>query len=234
MGWHGVDSDDSIVEASRRFAEALQPGDLDQTLERITTGAVAVLPEVDFASISVRHPDGALETYAPTDPVLDGIDAAQYEMEEGPCYETAVHALEVKAPELATDDRYPRYAPLALAAGIRAQAGVRLFDGRDFHGALNLYSARAGSFRDLGTVGEIFSHHSAVALRFAGLVSQLQEAMQTRQLVGQAVGVTMERFDLDEARAFGFLSRLSQDTNTKLQVIAERLLAETGRTEPEG
>ena len=54
--------------------------------------------------------------------------------------------------------------------------------------------------------------------------------MQTRQLIGQAVGVTMERFGLDEARAFGFLARLSQDNNVKLRVVAQRLLEETGRT----
>jgi AmiR/NasT family two-component response regulator len=65
-----------------------------------------------------------------------------------------------------------------------------------------------------------------VALSYSRQVSQLQEALQTRQLIGQAVGVTMERFTLDEARAFSFLMRISQDTNVKLRAVAERLLAE--------
>jgi GAF domain-containing protein len=222
-----VESSD-VVAASRRLAEALRPGDLDETLQRITGAAVEVLPGVDHASITVQHPSGRLETYAPTHDVVCPLDAAQYELEEGPCYDTAVFALEVSVPDLSSDDRYPRYAPQALGAGIRAQAGVRLFDGQDFQGALNLYSTRTGSFQELGTVAELFAHQTAVALRFARQITQLREAVTTRQLIGRAVGVLMERFHLDEARAFGFLSRLSQDNNVKLREVAEQLLRETG------
>jgi hypothetical protein len=217
---------DSIVDASRRLAAALVPGDLDRTLERITAAAVDVLPEVEHASITVKHADGRLETVAPTGEVILELDAAQYELREGPCYEAAVETIHVTAPDLSQDVRFPRYARVALAAGVRAQAGIRLFEAPSSDGALNLYSSETGSFSDLGALGELFAHQSAVALSYARQVSQLQEALQTRQLIGQAVGVTMERFTLDEARAFSFLMRISQDTNVKLRAVAERLLAE--------
>ena len=217
---------DSIVDASRRLAAALVPGDLDRTLERITAAAVDVLPEVEHASITVKHADGRLETVAPTGEVILELDAAQYELREGPCYEAAVDTDHVTAPDLTHDVRFPRYARVAVAAGVRAQAGIRLFEAPSSDGALNLYSSETGSFSDLGALGELFTHQSAVALSYARQVSQLQEALQTRQLIGQAVGVTMERFTLDEARAFSFLMRISQDTNVKLRTVAERLLAE--------
>jgi hypothetical protein len=215
-----------MLNASRRLSEALAPGDLDETLERITRAAVEVVPDVAFASITVKHGDGTLSTSAPTDPLVLPLDAAQYDFQEGPCYEAATETVHVTSPHLADDPRFPRYGPVAVSAGIRAQAGIRLFDGPESNGALNLYSERPGSFEDLESLGQLFVHHSAVALAYARQVTQLQEAVKTRQLIGQAVGVTMERFDLDDARAFAFLTRLSQDNNIKLRVIAERLLEE--------
>lgn len=224
-----MDPDNQMLNASRRLSEALAPGDLDATLESITRAAVEVVPDVAFASITVKHGDGRLSTSAPTDPLVLPLDAAQYRFQEGPCYEAATETVHVTSPHLADDGRFPRYGPVAVAAGIQAQAGIRLFDGRDSNGALNLYSERPGSFEDLEMLGQLFVHHSAVALAYARQVTQLQEAVRTRQLIGQAVGVTMERFGLDEARAFAFLTRLSQDSNIKLRVIAERLLDEVNQ-----
>ena len=222
-----MDQQFDLVDASRRLSEALAPGDLDRTLERITAAAVEVLPDVAYASITVKHADGQLETFAPTAPVILDLDAAQYELQEGPCYEAASDSVHVAAPYMADDVRFPEYAPVAVAAGIGAQAGIRLFDAPASNGALNLYSTRAGAFEDLTALGQLFAHHAAVALAYARQIDQLQEAVRTRQLIGQAVGVTMERFDLTDARAFGFLTRLSQDNNVKLRVVAQRVLDDT-------
>jgi AmiR/NasT family two-component response regulator len=76
-------------------------------------------------------------------------------------------------------------------------------------------------------VADLFAHQSAMAIAYAREITQLREAVATRQLIGQAVGVAMERFELDEARAFGFLARLSQDNNVKLREVARRLLEES-------
>ncbi|WP_224276395.1 GAF and ANTAR domain-containing protein [Nocardioides lacusdianchii] len=226
-------SEDRIVEASRRLAAALRPGDLDQTLANITAAAVEVLPDVQWSSLSVKHADGSLETVAPTHDVLRDVDAAQYELQEGPCFEAAVDTVHIVSSHLAADERFPRYAPVALEAGIRAQAGIRLFDAQHSNGALNLYSDKVGAFEDLGVLAELFAHQSAVALEYARRIDQLQEAVTARQLIGQAVGVVMERFGVDDARAFGFLTRLSNQENLKLRLVAERLLA-TPRDTPGG
>ena len=218
-------TEDRVVEASRRLAAALRPGDLDQTLANITRAAVEVLPDVRWSSLTIKHADGRLETVAPTHDMLREVDAAQYDLQEGPCYEAAVDTVHVVAPHLAADERFPRYAPVALRAGIRAQAGIRLFDAKESDGALNLYSDKVGAFEDLGGLADLFAHQSAVALEYARRIDQLEEAVTTRQLIGQAVGLVMERFQVDEARAFGFLTRLSNQENLKLRLVAERLLA---------
>jgi hypothetical protein len=220
--------DARMLDASQRLAAALRPGDLDATLTNVTAAAVEVLPDVTASSITVKHDDGRLETVAPTSDVLREVDAAQYEFREGPCYEAAVDTVHVTSPDLRTDERFPRYAPAALRAGFRAQAGIRLFDAKTSNGALNLYSETVGSFEDLSVLSQLFVHQAAVALDYARQIDQLNEAVTSRQIIGQAVGIVMERYGVDEARAFGFLTRLSSHENLKLRLVAERLIQATG------
>jgi GAF domain-containing protein len=214
-----------VVEMAQDLSSRLTPGDLDQTLRRITEAAVEVLPQVHLASITVKHRDGRLETIAPTSDVLIGVDAAQYDLQEGPCYDAAVDVAHRVSPDLATDERYRNYGPVAVAAGIRAQAGIRLFDTpQEAQGALNLYSREVGAFDDR-TLAELFRHQAATAIRYANEVEDLREAMMTRQVIGQAVGIIMERYELPDARAFAFLTRLSNERNVKLRLIAQELVA---------
>jgi AmiR/NasT family two-component response regulator len=79
-----------------------------------------------------------------------------------------------------------------------------------------------------GGLTELFTHQAALAVDYATHVGQLEQAAKSRQLIGQAVGVVMERFGLDEARAFAFLTRLSSTENLKLRIVAERLIEATG------
>jgi len=219
-----VDNSD-LAAAARVLADVLKPGDLDQTLRGITAAAVEVLPQVEYASITVRHADGRLTTSAPTDPVLRVVDAAQYELHEGPCYATVTDAVHVTAPRLALDGRFPRYRAVAREAGIEAQAGIRLFESDRSLGALNLYSGKAGAFEDLGFLGALVAHQSAMALEYAREVENLREALLTRQLVGQAVGIAMERYELNDERAFAFLNRLAEHTEADLSEVAGAIVA---------
>jgi len=224
--------DSGLLEVAGRLSKSLTPGDLDHTLSRITAAAVEVLPLVEYASFTLKHSDGRVETAAPTDDLLWGVDAAQYELQEGPCYEAATETAHVISSDLAADTRFPRYAATAVAAGIRAQAGLRLFDAPRSQGALNLYSSKPGAFDDLGSLGLLFTHQSALAIGYAQEINNLQDAIQTRQLIGQAVGIVMERYRLNDQRAFAFLTRLSQHGNVKLRRLAENLVTETEKKDP--
>jgi AmiR/NasT family two-component response regulator len=83
-----------------------------------------------------------------------------------------------------------------------------------------------GSFTDMSLLGQLFAHQAAVALDYAREIDNLQEAMRTRQLIGRAVGIAMERYQLNEERAFAFLARVSQTRNVKLRAVAEEVVAE--------
>ncbi|KAA1426013.1 GAF and ANTAR domain-containing protein [Nocardioides antri] len=230
-----MEQQQNVVDVTRRLAEALVPGDLDSTLAQVTAAAVEVLPDVDYASITIKRSDGRLETVAPTDDLLKPLDKAQYELREGPCYYAATKSVHITSPDLAADQRFPKYAAIAVAAGIHAQAGLQLFDNEASQGALNLYSLQVGAFSDLELLGPLFAHQSAMAIDYAREIESVREAVHSRGIIGQAVGILMERYRLDDARAFGFLLRLSQNENIKVRVLAEDLVArstaeyETGR-----
>ena len=220
-------AEERLIDLARRMSVILTPGDMDHTLRQITTAAVEVLPEVAYASITILHADGRLETAAPTDEMLLGVDAAQYRLREGPCYQAATSTDQIISPDLSTDERFPQYAVVAVAAGIRAQAGIRLFDAPKSQGALNLYSLEVGAFEDADSLQELFNHQSAQALRYAREISNLKETVKTRGMIGRAVGIVMERYGLTEQRAFAFLTRLSQHGNIKLRTVAQEIADST-------
>ena len=58
--------------------------------------------------------------------------------------------------------------------------------------------------------------HAAAAILAARHSEQLESALSTRDRIGQAKGIIMERYGVDDVRAFEMLRRLSQDANTKL------------------
>jgi GAF domain-containing protein len=145
-------------------------------------------------------------------------------MHEGPCYQAATESGHVVSADLATDERFPRYGRVAVEAGIRSQAGIRLFDSERARGALNLYASEPGVFEDLTVLGALFAHQAAVAIAYAGEVSNLRKALETRTTIGKAVGIVMERYDLPDDRAFAFLTRVSQHRNVKLNQVAEEVL----------
>ena len=221
--------DELLVDTMRQLAKSLTPRALDDTLRNITTAAVELLPDVEYASITILHDDQRLETVAPTDDLLLPVDAAQYELHEGPCFQAARDTVHVISPDLAIDKRFPKYADVAVAAGIRAQAGLRLFDAPKANGALNLYSREVGAFEDFDTIAALFSHQSATAIEYAREIENLEEAVRTRTTIGEAIGIVMERYKLPEQRAFAFLTRLSQTSNTKLRRIAQDIVDQVQR-----
>ena len=65
-----------LIAVMAELHAALRPGDLAQTLRRVTDAAVELLPDVDGASITVEHEDGRFETAAATGSVEAGPEPA--------------------------------------------------------------------------------------------------------------------------------------------------------------
>ena len=139
----------TLLETARQLASRLQPGDLDETLANVTAAAVDILPEVHYSSVSVLRADGTLATAAPTDDLIRQLDAEQYRLREGPCYDAATHRTR-SCPLTWLSTTGFRGTGRRLCRWGPAQIGVRLFDTPKSNGALNLYSRSIGAFDDGG------------------------------------------------------------------------------------
>jgi GAF domain-containing protein len=228
------DLPDRAMGMAARIAESVSGQDLDGTLRSLTRAAVEMLPGVDEATISIRHEDGSLRSYALTAEFLGDLDVWQFDNAEGPCYDGVTDNAFTICGDLGSDPRYPSYGRRAQADGIRSQAGLRLFESGRTVGGLNLYSRSVGALADVAFLAELFAEHARGAIAYAWQIDGLREAITSRQVIGQAVGIVMQRFDLPEDRAFAYLTRLSNDRNVKLRVIAQEVIDDSAKRHSDG
>ena len=98
-------------------------------------------------------------------------------------------------------------------------------------GALNLFTLEPDVFTvERQAVGAMLATHAAVALIADDERLQFQSALASRDIIGQAKGMIMERFDTDAVRAFELLTRLSQNSNTRIAELTEEIFQR--RSEP--
>jgi GAF domain-containing protein len=128
---------------------------------------------------------------------------------------------------LRDEPRWPAYVPAALGAGVRSQLAVKLHLDEGTMGSINFYSTLHDEVGDdARALAGLFATHAAIALAHAQERESFGEGLQSRRTIGQAVGVLMERYDMSEDRAFGFLVRASSHSNIKLRAVAEELVDE--------
>ncbi len=195
---------------------------LDETLATIVETARNSLPGFDEVGISTMDNKGAVHTRAGTSEFVWELDRIQYSLGEGPCVDSLRDTSVVTAPHIRDDQRWPQFVPLAVELGLKSQLAVRLYlDDEGTLGGLNIYSTTSEDIDpDAECIAELFATHAAIALGNAREVDSLQEALRTRKMIGQALGMLMTEYTLDEDAAFGLLVRTSSVTNVKLRDIA--------------
>lgn len=220
--------DPPVREAIDDLARHVQrPADVQEGLRLLVLSVVDTIAHATFASISVRSSDGDVETIAPTDDVAVKLDRLQYELREGPCYEAACEDNRILvATDVAHDARWPRFGPRAASLGIGSMLAFRLAANDTMHAALNLYAKETGSFGPGVDVAEIFATHAGLAMGFTRSVKTLDAALASRTVIGLAIGIVMERYHVDQSKAFNFLTRVSQTSNRKLRDVAQQLVDE--------
>lgn len=207
---------------------------LDATLEQITGSAVELVEGCDAAGILVLK-GNRVSSLAPTDQRVIDSDRLQERLQEGPCFEAARPGNDERVfriPDLTRPaGRWPRYVPGARELGMGSMMGFLLYTREEELGALNMYAYEPGAFtEDSETAGWLLASHAAVAFSSALNDAQLQEAIATRHMIGEAMGILMGRHRITEDQAFEVLRTQSQRTNTKLRDVARRI-CETGTAE---
>ncbi|WP_243789357.1 GAF and ANTAR domain-containing protein [Saccharopolyspora gloriosae] len=205
-------------------------GSEEETLALIVAGAIQTVPGVEHAGVSLLRADGSIVSYTPSAEAVAEVDQLQSTYREGPCVTALWDEHTVIVDDLVNEtDRWPRFAPAAAAHGIGSMLSFQLFARENTLGALNLYSTEPHGFTaDSQALGSLFAAHAAMALGESQHVAQLQQALTSRDVIGQAKGILMERFGLDAKEAFAMLVRSSQETNMKLVDVAGWLANGTG------
>jgi hypothetical protein len=229
------------------IAENLYRADsYDAVLRRIAQAAVDTVAGCEMATVTLV--DRGYRTAASTAAGATAVDRAQYVAGEGPCID-AVDAPIVYARAF-PDVRWPTLGSRPVDLGACSAASYRLAAAGSSRtddagrtgttGSLNTYGSAPDAFSaEAQQIGLILAAHASLAaavVRERGLLhdrtQQLSEALVTRDVIGQAKGILMERLKLTPEQAFDALRHSSQRLNEKLRKVASAL-AETGEFDPE-
>ncbi|AEF42772.1 GAF and ANTAR domain-containing protein [Hoyosella subflava] len=204
----------------------------DATLEAIVREAQKSIPGTDEAGLSLLS-SGRIKTAAPSSDFVEHIDQFQYQFGEGPCLDAILEADFFRTNNMAAESRWPRFAPAAVREGVQSMLAFRLHSDGQILGALNLYSRHRDAFDNEAIyTGQPFAAHASIALSHSREKVQLLEALDNRDVIGMAKGILMERFKIDDERAFSLLVNLSQRSQEKLRTVASNVVAEARSAVP--
>ena len=222
---------------------------LDSTQDRIARLAEVLLPQADAASITISEAGGLARTVSSTEEpeaplkapgkiTVARLDAEQYRLDEGPCLAAMRGRQTVQIDSMRAETRWPGFCRLALAAGIESVLAVPLGDEsvEAPGGAINFFARMPYAFRETDrTAANHFSAQAGVAAANAAafadlqadralLARRLEDALHSRAVIDQAVGILMERERLGPEQAFQMLRWASQKLNVKLRMIAAKIV----------
>lgn len=214
-------------------------------LEHVVDAARRIVPGADLVSITLRSPDGAFHTPIETGPVAIALDQLQYETGEGPCVTAARLSGpgHIRCDDLRHEPAWPRFAPAAADHGFTAVLSTTLLpDAKPprLTGALNIYARHRDVLQaEAQDTALLLATHASLALAGAQAVSyaelkqrQLQQALESRDVIGQAKGILMNRRGCTAEEAFDLLRRTSQDLNVKLAELATTLAVRHTELDP--
>lgn len=212
----------------------------DAVLQRIAEAAVSTVAGCEMASVTLTE-DGGYRTGSTTDVAASAVDQAQYDAQEGPCLD-AVETPVVYAKSF-PDNRWPTLASRPVDLGAYSVASYRLAAANagsaGATGSLNTYGIKPDAFSDEAQqVGLLLAAHASMAAEavrerdaLQDVADHLHQALLTRDVIGQAKGILMERLRLTPEAAFNILRHASNALNEKLHDVALNL-AETGDLDP--
>ncbi|MEV7042518.1 GAF and ANTAR domain-containing protein [Amycolatopsis sp. NPDC051061] len=205
--------------------------DVVDLLHRLAGYCVSLLGAT-AAGLLLSDQRGSLHVVAASDERTRLLELLQLQADQGPCLDAYRTGVPVHTDDLAVErNRWPVFAPEALAEGYRSVQAIPLRLRRQVIGALNLFGRDATllgqenleiarALADTATVGilqERAIRHGEV------LTEQLQTALTSRVIIEQAKGVLFHAGGIPMDQAFERLRSYCRSHNLQLSVIAEDL-----------
>ncbi|MER5597180.1 GAF and ANTAR domain-containing protein [Streptomyces sp. NPDC002265] len=216
----GFELAEALTAAARQLHDTDTPHGTLRTAVRL---AVRLLPGAEHAGISVLDGTDRRHPVAWSDDVVRAAESPAQVRAVRPYW----HRLR-NTPVVRLDDSESEGGEgdgELAALGLRSALALRLRADRQRLTVLTVYARKPRTFDETATrVGRLFTAHVGLALDSATVREQLTEAMRTRDLIGQATGILMERLNIDAAQAFDSLVRASQRENIKLRDLARTVV----------
>ncbi|MGY4646510.1 GAF and ANTAR domain-containing protein [Mycobacterium sp. URHB0021] len=213
---------------------------VDTALRLITSLAKDTLVGSTGSGITLMSTTGGRMTSAATEPIVERLDALQYDLDEGPCLTAWHDRAIVCSDDLSSEERWPVWSARASAAGARSVLSAAICTADRALGAIKVYSTAVATFD--GTSQDIlgrFADQAAILVSNLQTVeaakqlsAQLQETLRGREVIAIARGVVMARKQLDHDAAYRYLISLSHRARIPVRQLAERIVcSDTGRSD---
>ena len=223
-----VTSRGGLIREVAELVQSLQEPDtdVDTVLSELTESAVTAVPGAQYAGITVASREGKVRTASSTNRYPTLLDDIQQRHDEGPCLSAAWEQHMIRIDDMMTEHRWPAYCSAAIEeTPIRSIMSFQMFADHQNMAALNFYAEQPNAFDDDAVeLGLIIATHTALAWNLVRRDEQFRSALASRDIIGQAKGMLMERFKIDAVQAFELLKRLSQNSNTPVAVVARQLV----------
>lgn len=218
----------TLVDAFTEMAGRLHSSeDFDDTFRRIGSTARDVLTGCESASITILERAGPVSRGI-TDSLAERGDIIQYEEDEGPCLDAAMRQRAVYTPDMLHARHWPTSSRrLADELGVRSMLSCRLALDAFPHqtlGGINMYARQIDAFSDEDQLLAILlASLGAVVIDAARQQANLRAAIESRQVIGEAIGILRAQGDVSSDQAFRMLSQASQRMNVKLRDLARQI-----------
>lgn len=235
---HEDDLQQALVGLAGIVVAALTVGEL---LTQVARFAAQAIPGVDGAGATAAHPSWArsrIQAWAVAAEFLRDIETIQYEVHnEGPCITSMQTLRPCISGSIGDDRRWPHFGPAVARRGVHSAMSLPLLLHEKVIGSISTYAYSPDAFAEHAvTLGAKFARPAAVSVHNARTVmvaqhrvEQLQRALDGRSVIDQAIGIIRGQSGASTEDAFGRLVTISQSENTKLHVLAERLVDESVR-----
>ena len=228
---------DAAVEFADVAHELLASSSVEDSLDRAIALSIVTVEPCESAGVLLVD-DGEVVPRASSDPGAAEAGARQLECREGPGLDAIEHGVPLYAGELGEDARWPSFGPRVAELGIRSALALPLASSTTV-GALVLYARLPDAFGVMDRArGLLLSSMAGFALALAcdheseeRRAENLRAALVTRELIGQAQGILMERERITADQAFRVLRQASQHLNVKLREVARDLVENGARPE---
>lgn len=214
----------------------LATSSVQQMLDDVARLASQIVSPPAPCGITIQRDDAPL-TIATSHHLAALVDEIQYHEGNGPCLESMRTSTLVYVPDLSVETRWGTYPAEAAGNGVRSSLSLPLVSNGESRGALNLYGTLAHAFPPgpVQSMAQAFASQAAAVIsvvvrqaRQAELTSQLREALGSRSVIDQAIGIIMDQRRCDAGAAFERLRAVSQNQNRKLRDVAADMVTTMG------